>query len=632
MSTNEESSKPVVFASMPATPGTMVQPTTNGGATPTTILPPPTTTSADGGFAASAVWPYSCPPPQADLFLTINCGNTHLLWAIHEGSYKANYHPIVFWKTGQIDRWDKEKESRYTWLANWLPPHAFKKLFGTDRGPTPVEVIALFAARKVSMCPVYIVSTNDSHLQDLLELLKTIPTRVTFLRADDFGLDPYEGCGLDRVANLKGAESMYESPALVIDGGTALTWTSTTGETPNRVRGGGIAAGFAMRFKALHAFTEALPDLSSEEVLARINECKRDRKAIKLYADNTKDAMITAALRESALLLAHITRAWVKERLGVRGKKGNATHVVCLTGGDAVLFEQLLTGTGHMLQTDKDGLNIPKEATIVVEKNLIHHGISAVLMEKTTLMRDMNELERARVNSIGKRVVIQNDTGLMRGTIVDVARGNSIKEDKFTVSWDDHTIATFDVTQVSTALIAYAEKGENDEVNARIEAILDDFNEEKGFLQPPISKQGLSKYASDWICSLLEGKSFELVAETIPEDNDDTKQPAKRKPEPSSAISNKKARKEAQDLPIDKDSIMSDPRGYVHRRVAKFFDDDLYFGRVRKYDPKVLEGDTEMSHIWKVTYDDGDKEEYDIEDMVEFLSIYKENEIKDPKA
>jgi len=77
---------------------------------------------------------------------------------------------------------------------------------------------------------------------------------------------------------------------------------------------------------------------------------------------------------------------------------------------------------------------------------------------------------------------------------------------------------------------------------------------------------------------------------------------------------------------------MSDPRGYVHRRVAKFFDDDLYFGRVRKYDPKVLEGDTEMSHIWKVTYDDGDKEEYDIEDMVEFLSIYKENEIKDPKA
>ena len=62
----------------------------------------------------------------------------------------------------------------------------------------------------------------------------------------------------------------------------------------------------------------------------------------------------------------------------------------------------------------------------------------------------MNELERARVNSIGKRVVIQKDTGLMRGTIVDVTRGDSIKDDKFTVSWDDYIITIIEVTQISS--------------------------------------------------------------------------------------------------------------------------------------------------------------------------------------
>ena len=182
------------------------------------------------------------------------------------------------------------------------------------------------------------------------------------------------------------------------------------------------------------------------------------------------------------------------------------------------------------------------------------------------------------------------------------------------------------------ALIAYAEKGENDEVKSRIEAILDSCHEEKGFLQPPLSKQGQSKYAAEWICSLLEGKSFEPVEEIIAADSVDTKPSPKRKAAPSSVISNKKGRKEVPDLPIEKDLIKSNPKGYVGRRVAKFFDDELYFGRIRKFDPKTLAGDTEATLIWKVIYDDGDKEEYDVEDMYEFLNIYKENESQDPNA
>lgn len=104
----------------------------------------------------------------------------------------------------------------------------------------------MFAARKVSMCPVYILSTKETYLENLLDMLNTLPTRITILQTGDFGTEAYEGCGVDRVASLIGAECKYEKPALVIDGGTALTWTCTAA-TKNEVRGGGIAPGMAMR-------------------------------------------------------------------------------------------------------------------------------------------------------------------------------------------------------------------------------------------------------------------------------------------------------------------------------------------------------------------------------------------------
>ena len=179
-------------------------------------------------------------------------------------------------------------------------------------------------------------------------------------------------------------------------------------------------------------------------------------------------------------------------------------------------------------------------------------------------------------------------------------------------------------------MILYAEKGENDEVKSRIETILDSCEEGKGFFQPPIVKQGLSKYAADWIGTLLEGKSFEPV-ESSEVEGAENEPPSKRKPAPSTT-SNKKARKEAvEDLPIEKDLIESNPEGYVGRRCSKFFGDELYFGRIKKYTPKVLDGEMEESQIWKVVYDDNDKEEYDVEDMVEYLSLYKENESQDPE-
>lgn len=355
---------------------------------------------------------------------------------------------IPFFRTGPVEKWDKEKKTREEWFAHYFPPLALKRLFRTDVGPSALESNAMFASRRVSMCPVYIISTNDAFLPELIELLKTMPTRVIMIRAQDFGRTMYEGCGVDRVANVYGAERKYGRPAIVIDGGSAMTWTATDAKTGN-IRGGGIAPGLAMKFKAMSQFTDKLPDLDYINVLDRIERCGHEKKPIKLYADNTNDAMITAVLRETALLLAHIVRQWATQNSNGPGKRTNSV-TVCLTGGDAVLYQKLLSGNrGYILQKDSHGLHIPPEVKAILEKNINHEGIGYMLLDKTTSgTKKMTNEELARQNCIGQRVIIEKDSKLLRGSVVDVTSALSVKEDKYTVSLQDYTDSTLDVSQV----------------------------------------------------------------------------------------------------------------------------------------------------------------------------------------
>ena len=555
-------------------------------------------------------------------------------------------------RTGPVGKWEKDKQSREEWFAHYFPPAAFQRLFGTDAGPTNLESNAMFATRKVSMCPSFIISTNDSFLPELIELLKTMPTRVIMIRVEDFGRTVYEGCGVDRVANLHGAEYKYGRPAIVIDGGTAMTWTTTDSKTGN-IRGGGIAPGLAMKFRALNAFTDKLPDLDFQVVMERVEQCAQTKKALKLYADNTKDAMITAILRETTLLLAHVVRIWVKECLG-QGRRTTSVPI-CFTGGDAALLQKLLTkDRGNILQKREDGLNIPQEAKTSVEKNIIHEGIGALLLEKTMGTKEMSNEELARNNCIGQRVALEKDSKLLRGTIVDVTRGTLLKEDKFTVSLEDYTDSTLDPTELCgkfavasrcrrarncsltsdfflAALNLYAEKGEKEEVEARIAILLEKVEQQKGLLQAPMAKKGRAKRAAEWMTALLEGKPFEppddLQNGTVPGRESELAQKRNALTE-AGASAKKKARTE---FGIDRESILKSPKAYVGRRVAKFFDGDgLFFGTINKLKPSKLDTADEITLLWKVVYDDEDKEEYDVDDMVEYLKLYEANAEKDP--
>ena len=62
---------------------------------------------------------------------------------------------------------------------------------------------------------------------------------------------------------------------------------------------------------------------------------------------------------------------------------------------------------------------------------------------------------------------------------------------------------------------------------------------------------------------------------------------------------------------------------YVGQRIAKDFDGDIYYGTVSKYFPK--------DRLWKIDYDDGDKEELDHEELLFALDLHMEKTKKKRK-
>ncbi len=72
----------------------------------------------------------------------------------------------------------------------------------------------------------------------------------------------YETLGIDRALSLLGAGEVYGWPVLVVDCGTALTFTAgvkPVSENAGYLLGGAILPGLSIQFRALHDYTDRLP-------------------------------------------------------------------------------------------------------------------------------------------------------------------------------------------------------------------------------------------------------------------------------------------------------------------------------------------------------------------------------------
>ena len=74
-------------------------------------------------------------------------------------------------------------------------------------------------------------------------------------------------------------------------------------------------------------------------------------------------------------------------------------------------------------------------------------------------------------------------------------------------------------------------------------------------------------------------------------------------------------------------ALQKNPKSYFGHRLAKYFGDELYFGTVDGFEPAGGDEDA----LWHVTYDDGDQEDLDAEEMVEHLTLWSKNKSQDKK-
>ncbi len=129
----------------------------------------------------------------------------------------------------------------------------------------------------------------------------------------------YPTLGIDRALAVWGALQAYGSPALVIDCGTAMTFTGVNAR--NELIGGAIVPGVRLQFQALGRYTAALPTIEPVETLP----CR--------WAKETQSAIESGILYT---LLAGI-RSFIED-----WNQQFEKSTIVLTGGDAELIYRLL--------------------------------------------------------------------------------------------------------------------------------------------------------------------------------------------------------------------------------------------------------------------------------------------------
>jgi pantothenate kinase type III len=277
-----------------------------------------------------------------------------------------------------------------------------------------------------------------------------------FHRASIRGLSTYPTMGIDRLAALMGAIQQFPNrySHLVIDGGTALTYT-TIAKPTNQV-GGGIGLGPRLKLLAMSERTGALPTLTladMDSIFEQLQSANAKLEAI--CTTNTEQNMVGSVLTETTIHLCHVIQKW-RESLPDEIPK-EQTPVVLLCGGEGLLLSMLLRpdhtniletnpevqeflASGEIIQTTEqwDGPETAKAFQMVHFGPVIHYGVKNILVTQQEKVRAESDVNILRDELVGQRIIV-ND-GTKRGTIVSVKRSDAttddIREDKFNVFID----------------------------------------------------------------------------------------------------------------------------------------------------------------------------------------------------
>lgn len=344
-----------------------------------------------------------------------------------------------------------------------MPPGGHELIFGTRGAPADkVNAAKASADRRVPILSVYIVSTNQANENGVEAMFSEIPCRMYRLKGSDFFSvedGAYEGMGIDRLSNMKAAMKFYGTPLLVIDGGTALTYTGLNAK--GQIIGGGICPGISAVARSMHDYTGGLPLITQEEIEKAASDASNAKKPLPIFSSNTKTAMISTTLKAKKDICWGAVNAFKQQVLVDKAEKavdaeapssaevekpadGSSERLftICCTGGDMNMISSLLTADhSNMVPSDLDpnaldGIEINKH------RNLCHYGIGTILTEKAKEAQAVeDEDDVVRMEIIGQRIAKGFKLGgvrkVYRGSVAAAAAGKGLENDWFYVRYDD---------------------------------------------------------------------------------------------------------------------------------------------------------------------------------------------------
>ena len=245
--------------------------------------------------------------------------------------------------------WFLNTQLQASWDTNYVNTDVIDRLLSDGISDTflalfPPDCRALIERHEIDRIPIYLCSVVPTQTV----IWHKLPQVKQITLVDIPLLNLYPTLGIDRALAILGAGEYYGYPALVIDGGTALTITGV-----NRDRslvGGAIMPGLKLQFRSLFVGTAALPEVVLPAQLPR------------RWSDDTADAIASGVL--------HVISSGIRDFINDWQQLFPDSKVV-FTGGDG----EVLVGYLQAI------LSLDSESNLCVDRQLIFHGFSAIVSQ-----------------------------------------------------------------------------------------------------------------------------------------------------------------------------------------------------------------------------------------------------------
>lgn len=574
---------------------------------------------------SNAEFPRDLPASREKHFLVVVCEPDGINWSIHEGS-SSNFAPAVFWTTPHIEEEDRSIASCMP-LTRFLCPQAMIHIFGQagSKLATKQRAHKTASERAVPFTTVYILSNTSKHEADVGFLFSEVPARLFRLAVTDFFTNEQLGSSkpltsVGHFAALYAAQKDYNSPVLLLTGGSAITYVALNKDAT--FLGGGACAGMPIRCRTLFDYcSQEFPSIDFKRYKEITDTAKKDKKPISLFATDMEAGIAANATAEMAGQLRNI----VKQFLKLVGPS-EVPLTVIITGTDTDILRELLQeNCSNMVEPEPSvSFPLPTKVTFPMRRNMPSYGVQHLLSAQRKQQVPLDSDEALREDLIGLRAAAyaKNDAaGTYRGSVVRIVRGRVLEEDQFVLLLDNGENLYLNLVELYDALALYAELGEVDQEEDQKEWV------------------GEKKEAMGKVQATLEGKTDAIKKRKIQLDAAKeiegsiakmVSRPAKEKEGSiakmvSSPPKGKQGTKRARSTPKKKDHSR-----YVGLRVAKYFDNptpdrpenqSIFFGTVDKY---YLDSE-EDEMVYHVRYDDSDEEEFDLEELREVILLYDKN-------